>query len=197
MKKIAVSCRCWTSPLVLAAILLLSGDRRSGAQEGPSPTLRETTTVTVIEVPVIVLRDGAPVRGLAAADFELFQDGAAQSITGFESVDLTTSRSVQQSVQAMPTSLAGRRYFLLAFDLSHTQPSNARRAVVAARNLVGMGLHPTDLVGVSVYSAVAGARLLNPFTSDRAQLDAALLAVEAVTSRDEEVIRRARAILAS
>lgn len=195
MKKIAGShCGRRVLPVLIAAVLTVVGQPSSGQLE-PSSTLRETTTVTVIEVPVIVLRDGTPVHDLVIEDFLLLQDGVEQQITSFERVDLSVSRGVQGNSAKQPTSLAGRRYFLLAFDLSHTQPANARRAVLAARNLVEGGLQPTDLVGVSVYGAVAGARLLHPFTSDKSQLEAALLAVEAVAGRDPDVIERAREIL--
>ena len=183
------------STLIVA--ILLGGSTPSGAQQEPASTVRESATVTVIEVPVIVLRNGKPVRDLTAGDFLLMEDGVERSIEGFEKVDLSVAQMAQESPSQQPTSLAGRRYFLLAFDLSHTEPTNARRGVEAARNLVEMGLHPTDLVGVSVYGAGAGARLLHPFTSDKSQLEAALLAVEAVTSFDEEVIQQARAVLES
>ena len=69
--------------------------------------------------------------------------------------------------------------------------------MVAARELVEGALHPTDLVGVSIYGAAAGARLLHPFTSDKSQLELALLAVEAVTSRDPEAVEKARVTLAA
>ena len=181
--------------VTLGAVLALVGSAISAAAESPSSTYRDTATVTVIEVPVVVLEGRTPVRGLSADDFLVLQDGVEQTMASFEQVDLslTTMGSRQQGEQTV--SLAGRRYFLLAFDLAHMQPHNARRAVVAARELLQDGLHPTDLVGVSVYSAVAGARLLYPFTSDHSQVEAALLAVEAVTSRDRDVVAQARATL--
>lgn len=197
MTKSTQACCGWASLSTLIVTVLLGGSPPSRAQQEPASRVRESTTVTVIEVPVIVLRNGTPVRDLAAEDFQLMQDGVERPIEGFERVDLSVVQTGQASPDQQPVSLAGRRYFLLAFDLSHTLPANARRAAVAARNLVETGLHPTDLVGVSVYGAVAGARLLHPFTSDKSKLEAALLAVEAVISRDQEVIERARAVLES
>lgn len=181
--------------VMLVVAILLAGVFPTAGQETPPSRYRETTTVTLIEVPVVVLQGGTPVRDLSAEDFVLEQDGVEQAIVGFEQIDLSVGRVAGEPKVEQPMSLAGRRYFLLAFDLSHTQPANARRSVEAARELVNGGLHPTDLVGVSIYSAVAGARLLHPFTSNKTQLESALLAVEAVTSRDPEVIDQARATL--
>lgn len=165
------------------------------AAEDPSPTFRGQATVTLIEVPVVVLKDGSPVRGLTADDFTLHQDGIEQSILSFERVDLSRLESSAEVSPQPAVSLAARRYFLMAFDLSHTQPVNARRAVEAARDLAEHGLGSSDLVGVAVYSAIAGARLLHPFTANHQEIEAALLAVEAVTSRDPDVLERARAAL--
>ncbi len=193
----AGSCRLRIKSAALAVACLLAGIVPSTAQESPPSTFRETATVTVIEVPVVVLRGGAPVRDLSAADFILTQDGVEQAIEGFEQIDLSVGVMEERHPSEPPMSLAGRRYFLLAFDLSHTDPANAHRAVEAARELVEGGLHPTDLVGVSIYGAVAGARLLHPFTSNKSQLESALLAVEAVTSRDPKVVEQARVTLAA
>lgn len=175
----------------LAVSIGLLGASPAVVGEDPSSTFREQATVTVIEVPVVVLADGSPVRDLTADDFVLLQDGIEQSIVGFERVDLSRLESGGAVSEQPPVGLGGRRYFLLAFDLSHTQPVNALRAVAAARDLIQEGLHPTDLVGVSVYGAAAGARLLHPFTANHQEVEAALLVVEAVTSRDPAVLDRA------
>ena len=49
-----------------AILLLLAGP--AGAQG----TFTESTDVVVVEVPVQVIRDGTPVRGLTADDFEVY-----------------------------------------------------------------------------------------------------------------------------
>ena len=173
--------------LVIAAVSAVS----------ETSTVSDTVSVTLIEVPVVVLEKGSPVRDLTAGDFVLSSDGVEQAIESFEQVDLSLIRFDDSQLENDPVSLAARRYFLLAFDLAHTQPVNAGRAVDAARELIEGGLHPSDLVGVSVYSALAGARLLHPFTSVHGELESALLAVEAVTSRQPEVVERARGVLES
>lgn len=200
VRKVAV-CPEWGTkrgarPRFLLTLVFVGLSSFVTAQEAPS-IFREQATVVAIEVPVVVLLDGAPVRGLSAEDFVLEQDGQVQKILGFEAIDLSPTTQREGTPVPEPFSLAGRRYFLLAFDLSHTRPVFARKAVEAARDLVETGLHPSDLVGVALYSATAGARLLHPFSSDPTRLESALLAVEAVASRDKEVVDRARASLES
>ncbi len=77
---------------------VLRSGRRCGAPASPRPSpppedggFEETSQVVAVEVPVnVVDRDGKPVRGLTADDFEVFDDGERQKITGFEVVDLET-----------------------------------------------------------------------------------------------------------
>src|ERR1700732_3673998 len=45
---------------------------------------RETPEVGAVEIPVQVVRDGEPVRGLTAADFELYEGRKRQVLTGFD-----------------------------------------------------------------------------------------------------------------
>ncbi|HEX6863405.1 MAG TPA: hypothetical protein VF414_11345, partial [Thermoanaerobaculia bacterium] len=73
----------------------------------------ESTDVVAVEVPVQVVRDGEPVRGLTAADFEVYDGRKKQELTGFEVLDLYAPArpSATQAVGA------ARRHFLLLFDL--------------------------------------------------------------------------------
>src|SRR4030095_7565004 len=62
----------------------------AAAQAPPSASVKETAGATVIEIPVTVVgRDGRPVTGLAAADFELFDDGKKQAISALDVIDLS------------------------------------------------------------------------------------------------------------
>ncbi|HEY6320034.1 MAG TPA: VWA domain-containing protein [Thermoanaerobaculia bacterium] len=129
-----------------------------------SGALSETTEVVAVEVPVQVVRDGEPVRGLTAADFEVYEGRQRQPVTGFEALDLRARQG--QAVAAIPPSL--RRHFLFLFDLSFSEP----KSIVRARDMVrGMlpSLHPADLVAVATYSSAGGPKLALGFTSDRRQ----------------------------
>jgi VWFA-related protein len=132
----------------------------------------EVAEVVLVEVPVQVLEDGEPVRGLTSADFEIVLGRKKQKIVGFDVVDLTLTEGAASSSSAM--NAAARRHFLLLFDLSFSDPSAIVRAREAAIELVETGLHPTDLVGVATYSGSAGAALVLGFTPDRGQVRVAI-----------------------
>ncbi|MCP3957057.1 MAG: VWA domain-containing protein [bacterium] len=134
--------------------------------------VEETADVTVVEVPVSVhTRDGEPVRGLRAADFELYDRGRRQRITGFDRFDLSATGAA-----ALPHDLPSivRRRYLLLFDLAFSSPAAVARSRLAARDFVLRALHPSDLAAVMVFDLEVGPRFLVSFTSDRGQLARAL-----------------------
>ena len=67
----------------------------------------DTTQVTAVEVPVQVVRDGEPVRGLTAADFEVYDGRRKQVLTGFDVVDLAIPENQRLSTAIPATLLAG------------------------------------------------------------------------------------------
>ena len=160
----------WSTAFAVAAAavsLLVSG--YVGAQQ----RFRERADVLVVEIPVQVLRDGSPVRGLTRADFEVLEGRKEQPIVGFDVIDLTLEESREGgATQSMP--VAGRRHFLLLFDLSFSRPGSIVRARQAAQKLVAESLHPTDLVAVATYSSAQGIRIPLSFSSDRDQLRVAI-----------------------
>ena len=125
----------------------------------------ETQDVVVVEVPVQVLRDGEPVRGLTAADFEVFEGKRRLPVTGFEVLDLAQTPVDQPWKQ--PWAIAARRHFLLLFDLAFSSPAGLQRAQLAGRDMLAE-LHPSDLVAVAAYLPSQGPQLLMGFTTDRA-----------------------------
>jgi hypothetical protein len=66
------------------------------------------------------------------------------------------------------------RHFMLLFDLSFSDVGSLRRSQLAAREIVSDSVDPKDLVTVTTYSATTGVRSLLNFTSDRAQILAAI-----------------------
>ncbi|MGH9361158.1 MAG: hypothetical protein ACRD2T_04520, partial [Thermoanaerobaculia bacterium] len=101
---------------LLLLIVLALAPAALPAQEG---RFGETAEVVVVEVPVQVVKDGKPVRGLTAANFEVFDGKTKQRLTGFEVVDLAALDSAPAAapVPAPPAlPLAGRRHFLFLFD---------------------------------------------------------------------------------
>jgi VWFA-related protein len=165
------SCRPAAGLVLALGAMMTLGPAGGGPWAAPlappagSGSLSETTEVVAVEVPVQVVRDGEPVRGLTAADFEVYDGRKRQPVTGFEVLDLRARQG--QAVATIPPSL--RRHFLFLFDLSFSEP----KSIVRARDMVrGMlpSLHPADLVAVATYSSAGGPKLALGFTSDRRQV---------------------------
>lgn len=164
-----------TAAALLLSTSLLAAPAATAAGAPPAQGFQEATSVVAVEVPVTVVRGGQPVRGLTAADFELYDGRRKQAITGFEVVDLAAPRSRPASPAgpaAVP--LAGRRHFLLFFDLSYSEPSSVVKARQAATAFIARGIDPSDLVAVATYSTAEGPHLALGFTSDRRQMEYAI-----------------------
>jgi VWFA-related protein len=164
--------------LVLLAAPLSAQKARNAETPDSADRFEETSQVVAVEVPVNVIgRDGQPVRGLTANDFEIFDEGDRQVITDFEVIDLSsaeaeTRRMETRRVEALGA--AARRHFLLLFDLSFSSPTAILRARLAARDFLLTSLHPADLAAVATYSLETGPKLVLTFTPDRAQLARAI-----------------------
>src|SRR5260370_8523058 len=79
--------------LALGAWLLAAGAGVRAAPQPPDPKLgafSESTEVTVVQVPVQVVRDGGPVQGLTAADFTVFHGRKHQNVTRLHVLDLSS-----------------------------------------------------------------------------------------------------------
>jgi VWFA-related protein len=144
----------------------------------------ETANVVAIELPVEVVKDGLPVRGLTVNDFEVSEGRKKLKVTGFDVVDLASAPS-QPGAAPVPT--AARRHFLLLFDLTFSEPKSILKARQSAQTLVANSLHPTDLVAVATYSAARGPQLALGFTADRRQIASAIetLGVAKPTERSQ------------
>lgn len=158
-----------TTWLALAAVC-------ASAALAQKPRFGEETTVTAVEIPVQVLVDGQPIKGLTKDNFEVSEGRKTRAIVGFEVVDLTMAQTESHRPAAVSTDVpaAGRRYFLLLFDLSNSDPAAMTKARGAARDLVAKSLHPTDLVSVATWSLTKGPRTILGFSSDRRQVEAAI-----------------------
>ncbi|MDX2000030.1 MAG: VWA domain-containing protein [Thermoanaerobaculia bacterium] len=172
----------WAAVLLLIALTTFRGGPEATAQKNEppkdaAPRFEGSADVLVVQVPVTVTdRDGKPLRGLTAADFELYDENERRELTGFEVIDISRLPRDQGNrapeIRALDSS--ARRHFLLLFDLSFSDPNALVRARVAARDLVLNQLHPADLAAVATFSAEHGPRLLVTFTPDRAQLARAI-----------------------
>jgi VWFA-related protein len=134
--------------------------------------MRETVNVNVVEVPVTVVdSSGNPVRGLTAANFELYDNGQKRDITGFDAIDFA---SAQTAGAISPQNPNARRQFMLLFDLGYASPNGLSRAQDAARKFISESVLPRDLVAVSTIEPDRGFRLITAFTTDRALVTSAI-----------------------
>ena len=141
------------------------------AHAAPPPAFSASTQVLSVEVPVQVVRDGEPVRGLQAGDFEVWEGRRRLPVTGFEMLDLAAGPPAAGRTAGVPA--AARRHFLFLFDLAFSAPRSVVRARQAAAGLLSQ-LQPTDLVAVATYSPLHGPQLVLGYTADRRQIDNAL-----------------------
>jgi VWFA-related protein len=154
--------------------LLLALPAAHAAEPARPQTFSGATDVVVVEVPVQVLRDGEPVRGLTADDFEVWAGKQRLPVTGFEMLDLEAPAPPPSDKGWRPAQpVAARRHFMLLFDLAFSSPRALAKGEEAARDLLDR-LHPSDLVAVAAYSPARGPELLLGFTTDRRQARAAL-----------------------
>ena len=79
-------------------------------------TSQEEVTVVAVEVPVRVLHKGQFVRNLTKEDFEIYENGVLQPITGFEVRSRRMSVPVDVSAEELKTP-PEKRLFLLIFNI--------------------------------------------------------------------------------
>jgi len=178
MKRALRSPMIWALGLAAVAVAPVPAQRAHfGSEEN----------VVAVEIPVQVLVDGKPVEGLTRDNFEVSEGRKEREITGFDVVDLSMAGTPAAKPQAIDAEVpaAGRRHFLLLFDLTNSAPSAVARARDAARKLVLDSLHPTDLVGVATWSYSKGPRLVLGFTTDRQQIDLAIESLGVVDIRNK------------
>ncbi len=156
--------------------LLLAGLLSEHRQNPPSALQTFRTGVDIVQVDVSVLdRDRRPVRGLAAADFTILEDGQERAVVAFSAVDLPAPavtapswmHDVSPDVVSNIVPVEGRLVVILMDRTIRPQMQPlGRRIAEAAVNALG----PGDLAAV-IYS---GPGVPQNFTSDRSLLLAAI-----------------------
>ena len=129
----------------------------------------------------VVSRDGNPIRGLTAANFEVLDEGKKRAITSFDAIDFM-STNIAQAIS--PLNPAARRNFMLVFDLGFSSPKSIQRAQDAARAFVAKSVQARDRIAVATLDTERGFRLLTAFTTDRALIAQAIDDPKAFKSND-------------
>jgi VWFA-related protein len=136
-----------------------------------SAQVKETIDVHLVEVPVTVVdRAGNPIRGLTAANFELFDRGVKQTIANFDAIDFAS----ESAKTASPLNPSARRNWVLLFDLSFSSPIGRSKSQDAARNFIAKGMGRRDLAAVATIDVDRGLRIVTSLTTDRNLLGAAI-----------------------
>lgn len=173
------------TPIKVWIIVVGATAAAAAAGQAPSQPPRFRVAVDVVSIDAVVTnRRGEVVRDLAAADFDVFQDGRRQKVRFAQFVPVDTVPAPAAGVlasSAVPAPVAAaapppivpeRRTIVFVVDdlgLSVEGMNNARRAL---RGFVDTGLRPTDLVAIVRTGESTG--MLQPLTSDRGTLQAAI-----------------------
>ena len=186
MKSPARSCRMPLLPLVLALAIVAAPD----AQQ--LPTFRSAVTLVTVDVSVLD-RDGKPVPGLAAGDFEVKLNGKVRPVKVLSFVQAagalapTAAAVVPKLAEAPEGVRQGRqtvtnegvvaaavkagedRVFVLLIDDLSFAPMRGKAMFLAAKKFVS-NLPASDVVGLATTSGTAA---INP-TTDRTRIRSAL-----------------------
>ena len=150
-------------------------------QEPEEEVVRISTNLVQVDV-VVTDKDGRQVTDLRADDFEIFEDGRPQRITNFSYINAAPTTA--------PTPASGERKDAIPIPPARIKPERVRRTIAiivddlnlsfesvafvrdALKKFVRDQVQPGDLVAIVRTSAGVGA--LQQFTTDKAQLYAAI-----------------------
>lgn len=167
-----------TAALLIAATLALPQEQ---------PIFRTTTNLVVVNVEVRS-RDGKPVEGLKAEDFEILESKQAQRISVFEYQRLQSeappapaavaAAEEARSAPAISASKPGelryrdRRLIVLYFDVSALAVAEEIRARRAAEDYIQKSMNTSDLLAIMSFSSQL--KILHDFSGDKESLLAAI-----------------------
>jgi VWFA-related protein len=199
-----------TSPcrtLFPLAALVLAGVPAIAAKPATpvTPSFGESVEVNVVNVDVYVSdRNGHRVTGLKKDDFTVTEDGKPVGVTNFEELSSRSTPAAQRQAPAAPPAAgkpleaAGqpeaidpeRQLSLVVFvDNLHIRPQNRTRVVEQIRKFLAQSSRPGDRILLTTYDN--NLRVRQPFTEDRAAIDAALREIESLPTygQQEEAAR--------
>jgi VWFA-related protein len=128
-------------PKVILAACGLAVPAAAGAEGQPVPSFPARAERVVVDV-VVTDRDGVPVLGLSASDFEVSEDGERQRIASFEAIapgSPVASGSPEPIAEAPtpPSPVAGPgRFYVVAFDDVNMTPFKVHQAKAAVASFV-------------------------------------------------------------
>jgi VWFA-related protein len=154
----------------LSIALLVFLTSVAGAQ---LPPLVERVNVSVINVDVTVTnRAGAPVTDLTPDDFEVLEDGKPQKITNFYVVDHAAVRDELAGSSNPAPSARFRRKAVLLVDNHFIDKKRRNDALVQLRKFIDSDYASDYDWSIGIISA--GVHVIQPFTADKAAINATI-----------------------
>jgi VWFA-related protein len=149
----------------------------------PLEKLSATVDVRVINIDVVVNdKKGNPVRGLTAADFEVFENGVPQNITNFS--EIAEKKTAPVVAKASPAAAPGapeaapaieeddrgqlQRRIIFYVDNLSLAPFNRNRVFTAMKKFAQETMQPGDTAMIATWNRSLKVRV--PFTSDVTQI---------------------------
>ena len=139
--------------LVLAATASVAPNGQQKPQQEPPPVFR--TEANYVRVDAFPTKDGQPVHGLTAQDFEILEDGVPQTIASFEHVAINVGTPSDMRVEPNSVREGERmaanprnRVFVVFLDIPHVQVTSSHAIKEPLIALLGRTMGPDDLVAV-------------------------------------------------
>ena len=143
-------------------------------------------TTNLVQVDAVVTKDGKPVTGLTADDFEIYEDGRKQNITSFAYISNVSGSDVPSTAAAPKRDKAtadapplvpierdvARRTMAIVVDDLGISAESMNQVRKRLRKFIAEELQPNDLVAIIRTGSDVGA--LQQFTNDKRMLNRAV-----------------------
>ena len=181
---------------LITTFAVVASGQQAQRSTGGDAAFKSNTNLVVLDVTVLD-KAGKVVSGLTKSDFQVLEDGKAQSVSVFEfqklendaaAVNMPTPPTLTAARAAVPNvavtkpgiapSTPGairfqdRRLVVMLFDLSSMQPDDQVHAIEAAQSFLTKSLQPNDVVAIMVNST--SLNVVQDFTNDKDQLIAVI-----------------------
>jgi VWFA-related protein len=173
--------------LITAVAAMVLATQALSAQTQPKESTNEklsaTVEVRVINIDVVVNdKKGNPVRGLTAADFDVFENGVPQNITNFSEITEKKAAPAAAKAPAAPGAITTaatpaideddrgqlQRRIIFYVDNLSLAPFNRNRVFTAMKKFAQETMQPGDTAMIATWNRSLKVRV--PFTSDVTQI---------------------------
>ena len=176
--------------LLVFCILFPALGQNKPATQNPPQTQTQTSedkddivkiTTNLVQVDVVVTKDGKPVTNLTTDDFEIFEDGKRQTITSFSYISNVSKSAVRPAMPSTTNDNApykplnandARRIMAIVVDDLGLSAESMYQVKRQLRKFIAEKLEPDDLVAIIRTGRQRGA--LQQFTDDKRLLNRAV-----------------------